>query len=174
MYSLNIASEKVFFKDIKPADLPLILNWYNNIEYFMYATGVSSPITLEILTRKYAEVAICSSEFFVGIFQKTGGRMVGILKGSLQYKNRDAVWISSIVIETTQQKKGYGTAAIELLLAHLKGTGKVREAYLAVIEDNVQGRNFWLKQSFRVLRRMESPFVLQDKKRSAVIMHRRL
>jgi RimJ/RimL family protein N-acetyltransferase len=174
MFSLNIANERIWFKDIKPDDLPLILKWYNKVDYFMYATGVSQPITLEVITQKYAEVAICSSEFFVGIFEREGGNMVGILKGSLQYKHRDAVWISSIVIDTLYQKKGYGTAAIELLFDHLKSTGKVKNAYLAVIEDNIQGKNFWLKQNFRVLRRMESRFVLMDKKRSAVIMHRGL
>ena len=93
-----------------------------------------------MLTQKYAEVSICTNEFFVGIYSYVENKMIGILKGRLEYENKNTVWISSIVIDLVYQNKGYGSLCIRILLEHLKLYNKIKEAYLAVIEVNEQGR----------------------------------
>lgn len=172
MYSLNIQNEMIYFKDIKIKHLPYILQWYNKVEDFKFATGIDTPMTLEMLTQKYAEVAICSNEFFVGIFNKNENKMIGILKGRLHYNEKDAVWISSLAIDSKYQRKGFGSSALNLLLDYLKQKNMVRCAYLAVIEENMQGRRFWAKHGFQVLRKMENHIRLQDKQQNAIIMYK--
>jgi ribosomal protein S18 acetylase RimI-like enzyme len=173
MFPLNMSCDFIYFKDIKLEHLPYILKWYNKVDDFKFATGIDTPITLEVLTQKYAEVAICGDEFFTGIYNKEE-KMIGILKGRLKYKNRDAVWISSIVIDTEYQHRGYGRVVINLLLNYLKEKNKVRGVYLAVVEENLQGRTFWLKQSFKELRRIENHLKLQDKQRNVIIMYKQI
>jgi len=174
MHSLNIQNDIVYFRDIKPEHLPMILKWYNKVDDFKFATGIDTPMTLEKLTGKYAEVAICVNEFFVGIYSKNESRMIGILKGRLEYKNKYAVWISSIVIDSNLQKKGYGTASVNLLLNVLKTNQNVQDAYLAVIEDNEQGRMFWNKLKFKELRRIENHLKLQNKPQNVIVMHKQV
>ncbi|MCX7921920.1 MAG: GNAT family N-acetyltransferase [Clostridia bacterium] len=173
MFSLDIQNDTVYFKDIKPADLPLILNWYNKVDDFKFATGIDTPISLEKLTRKYAEVAICRSEFFAGIYLKGINKLIGIVKGSLKYRESDSVWISSLAIDTDYQNNGYGTMVIELLLKHLKLNNNINCAYLAVVEENIQGRNFWVKQKFQTLRKMEGHLTIQDRPQNVIIMHKK-
>lgn len=172
MFHLNICNDSVFFEDIKLEHLPLILKWYNKVEDFKFATGIDCPITIEALTKKYAEVAICSNEFFVGIYIKNEKRIIGILKGRLEYENKHSVWISSIVIDPRHQNKGYGSSAIDLLLTYLKSNNKVNTVYLAVIEENIQGRLFWKKHGFNELRRIENHLKLQNRAQNVIILQK--
>lgn len=172
MLSLNIQEDTVYFRDIKLEHLPQILNWYNKIDDFKFATGIDQPMTIDMLIQKYAEVAICANEFFVGVYSHIEKKMVGILKGRLEYENKYSVWISSIVIDSAYQNKGYGSLSIQILLKHLKYYNKIKEAYLAVIEVNEQGRRFWCKNCFNEVRRIQNHIKLQNKHQNVIIMHR--
>ncbi|MCX8131745.1 MAG: GNAT family N-acetyltransferase [Clostridia bacterium] len=174
MFSLNIQNDAIFFKDIKLEHLPYILQWYNKVDDFKFATGIDTPMTLEMLTKKYAEVAICSNEFFVGIFDRCESKMIGILKGRLHYKEKDAVWISSLAIDSQYQRRGFGSSALSLLLSYLKQKNMVKSVYLAVIEENIQGKSFWAKHNFQVLRKIEKHIKLHDRQQNAIIMYRHI
>ncbi|MCX7842664.1 MAG: GNAT family N-acetyltransferase [Clostridia bacterium] len=174
MLPLNIAGEHVFFEDIKIEHLPIILKWYNSVDCFKFATGVDSPITLEKLTQKYAEVAICSNEFFVGIFLIRERKMIGILKGRLENKGAQTVWISSIVIDPFYQKRGFGSSSVNLLLDYLRSNYYVKFACLAVIEENIPGRAFWSKLGFTETRRIENHLKLKDKQQNVIIMNKEI
>ncbi len=172
MYSLNIQNETVYFRDIKIEHLPHILHWYNKVDDFKFATGIDEPMTLDCLKRKYAEVSISSNEFFVGIYARAEGKMVGILKGRLSYRERDSAWISSIAIDLVYQNKGFGSSSIQLLLDHLKFKCQIRDIYLAVIEENIRGVSFWNKHNFKAMRKIDNHIKLQNRFQNAIIMHR--
>jgi ribosomal protein S18 acetylase RimI-like enzyme len=174
MFSINIHNETIYFKDINLNDLPQILEWYNKVDEFKFATGIDSPISLEELVKRYADIIISRSEIFTGIYLESGNKMIGILKGSLKYKDKDALWISSIVVDHEYQNKGYGSLAITLLLKYLRINNKVESAFLAVVEENVQGRAFWVKQKFRELKRIENRLKLQRKNQNIIIMSKNL
>jgi len=170
--TLNIQSDYLRFNDIKHENLEEILKWYNDVDKFMFATGIDTPVTLETLNQKYSEVIICRDEFFVGIYSSKEENMVGVLKGRLQDKNNDSVWISSIVIDPCYQKTGIGSMSIDLLLGHLSENYDIKNAFLAVIEENIAGIAFWKKQNFCELRRIQNHLKLGDKKHNVIVMHR--
>jgi len=174
MFTLNIKNRNVLLKDIKPEQLPLLLKWYNNIEDFSYATGIDTPITMEKLACKYAEVAICSNEFFAGIYLVDEKKMIGIVKGSLKHKEKNSVWISSIVIDAQYQRKGYGRETITLLLDFLKTNNGIKDALLSVIEDNLKGRAFWRRLGFSELKEMENHIRLHNTLQNVIIMHKHI
>lgn len=174
MLALNIQNSIVCFRNIVLHDLPKILEWYNKVDDFKFATGIDKPISLSVLRQKYAEVVISSREFFVGIYELREGKLIGLLKGRLQNRNDSTVWISSIVIDPLYQHCGYGSSSIELLLGHFKSNNNVKKAYLAVIEDNFQGRAFWFKHKFCELRKIENHLKLNDKQQNVIIMQKSL
>ncbi|MCR4435850.1 MAG: GNAT family N-acetyltransferase [Clostridiales bacterium] len=175
MLSLNIQNDVILFRDVQLEYLPQILEWYNKIDEYKFATGIDKPITLEKLTQKYSEVAICSNEFFVGIYTKARGDLIGILKGSIRHENkRYSVWISSIVIDTQYQDQGYGSEAVNLLLSHVKAARGIRNAYVAVIENNPRGMAFWLKHGFKELKRIPNHIRLDNQDQNVIIMRKRI
>lgn len=172
MLSLNIQAQNINFKDIKFEHLPQILNWYNKIDDFKFATGIDHPMTLEMLIWKYSEMSNCTNEFFVGIYCPYEQKMIGILKGRLEFENNYSVWISSIVIDSLYQNKGYGSVAINVLLDHLKRFNNIRDAYLAVVEVNNHGICFWNKNNFCKVKKIQNHIKLQNKQQNIIIMHK--
>lgn len=172
MLKLNLQNSEIFIKDIKYEQLPMLLEWYNNVDEFKFATGVDKPIPLEELTLRYAEAAISSCEFFSAIYLRNQGKMIGILKGRIKFKNKLAVWINSIVIDPNYQNKGFGTSSIELLLRYLKSELSVNGAFLSVIADNIKGRNFWDKLGFNEARKMSNHAHLEGKSQDVIILYK--
>ena len=173
MLSINTHNNTVFFRDIKTEHLPRILDWYNKIDDFKFATGIDAPISMGILMGKLAEVRISSEEFFVGIHLRQS-EMIGVLKGRVQNRIRSTAWINSIVIDPLYQKKGYGSSAIELLLWYLSTQKGTQTVLLSVIEENTAGVEFWSKNGFQKIRRIENHIILQDKGQNVIIMQKTL
>lgn len=172
MLRLNIKNEIISFVNIRPEQLPDILKWYNNYNEFKYATGVDKPITMSCMMQRYEEAAICSSEFFVGIYENISSKMVGILKGRVKDKENHIVWINSLAIDPAMQGKGYGTLAISLLLGHMKNNHGIKTAYIAVVEDNIQGLKFWRSNGFTEVKRIDSNIMMDGEKHSTIIFQK--
>lgn len=172
MFKLNIQNDVLRLQDIKLEHLPKILEWYNNVDDFKYATGVDTPITLEVLTGRYAEVAISSNEFFAGIYVIDTEGMVGLIKGRVKYREESAVWISSLVIAPKYQRRGIGTVSINLLLNHLKKYNNVMTAYLSVVEENIKGKKFWDKLKFQEVKKIDNYYHILDKHQNVSIMYK--
>lgn len=173
MYSLEIQNDDVYLKNIRFHDLERILEWYNRVDDFQYATGVDSCMTLDMLTQRYMSAASSSNDFFVGIYNRES-TMVGILKGRIQSKGRPALWISCIAIDSLHQNKGYGRAAVNLMLDHFKAVRGIQTAYLAVVEDNLHGRAFWAGQKFKILKKIDKHVRIQGKTHNVIIMFKTL
>lgn len=174
MYSLNIRNDLIHIKDIKPYDLPEILEWYNKVDDFKFATGNDSIIDFRTLAMKFNEAVSSKNEFFSGIYLNKQNRLIGFIKGNLRNRNRDAVWISSIVIDTAFQNMGYGSSAIESFLIHIKTANNIKSAYLAVVEDNHAGKGFWLKNRFCELKSIKKRIQLREKHMNVIIMRRNI
>lgn len=173
MYSLNLQNNRIALRDIKIHHLHHILKWYND-DGFQFATGMEVPVSLEMLMRKYAEVAVCSNEFFAGIYIHQGETMVGLLKGTLAYRSKDTAWINSIIIDKAYQNMGIGTQSMHLLLEYLRNTKSIQKVYLAVVEENMTGRRFWESLGFDGVRRIENYLVLGQQKQDVIVMRKRL
>jgi len=98
--------------------------------------------------------------------------MIGILKGSFQKENNGSIWINSIIIDPVYQNMGYGGMVLNLVLNHFRDKKGIRNAYLAVVEDNAKGRAFWEKHGFREIKTMEKHLKLKGRYRNVIIMHR--
>lgn len=174
MYSLNIKNESIYLKDVEINQLPEILKWYNKVDVFSFATGIDTPIVLRDLKLRYTEAAICSREFFCCIYKAGRSQMIGILKGTFQKEKDGSIWINSIIIDPKYQNMGYGGMVLDLILNHFKSNKGIKHAYLAVVEDNKQGRAFWTKHNFKEIKTIKNHLKLQDRYWDVIIMHRKV
>ncbi|WP_331915393.1 GNAT family N-acetyltransferase [Pseudobacteroides sp.] len=171
---MNIQSQYVYLKDISYDDIEKILKWYSRVDHFKYATGKDIPVEINELTSIYKESVESDSEFFTGIYKKDSNQMIGILKGRLESTHKNKVWIRTIVIDPHHQRKGYGRESVRLSLSYLKAKGNASEAYLAVAEENVKGRQFWEALGFDFYKKMFSCVKIADKQCEVVIMQKKL
>jgi RimJ/RimL family protein N-acetyltransferase len=174
MLSMNIQSQYVYLKDISYDDLERIVTWYKSVEHFKYATGKDAPVEINELASIYKESVESDSEFFVGVYKKENNQMIGILKGKLEAKHENKVWVRTIVIDPHYQRKGYGRESINLGFLYLKNCKNVSEVYLAVAEENFKGRKFWEALGFNLYKRMFSCIKIADKQCNVLIMQKNL
>ena len=174
MYSLNARNETVYFDDICSGELPQVLKWYNLVEEFKYATGNDREITIDILLQKYREAMDSPVDFLAGIHLNRDGRMIGAMRGRIQYSEKNTGWLNFIVIDPEYQGRGYGSASVNLLINHLGTACGLKGIYLAVAEDNLRGMAFWAGNNFSGVRRMENRLSLSGRRCAAIIMYRRI
>lgn len=169
LLKLDIADNIIRLKGITHTQLPEILNWYNNTEQFKYATGIDKPVSMDYLLRKYEEAAICGVEFFAGIYGNHG-KMIGLVKGRVGRKSVPAIWINSIIISPSDQRKGIGSLTVKLLIEGLNKSGEYKKVCVSVVEKNTAGLRFWIKNGFRCVRRIEKHITLDNIKHDVTIM----
>jgi len=178
MLTINLNDENLFFKDVNKEDLTNVLKLYNQNEINMYATGIDRPMSYEDINQKYLEVLVNSHEFFAGIFSdhdsRADSRMIGVIKGRIDYDNNEEAWISSILIDSHFQNNGIGTKAVSSILKMLKDTYDIKTVMIGILSGNHIGRAFWSKIGFNYMRTIEQYFKLNNKTEDFIIMKKDL
>lgn len=178
MLTINIREKNLCFKDITKYDLDEVLKLYNQNEINMYATGIDRAMSLNDITQKYLEVLVNSHEFFVGIFvydsDSAISKMIGVIKGRIDYDNNEEAWISSILIDNSFQRKGIGSNAVDLLIELLGRNYGIKSILIGTLSGNAIGKRFWKKLGFNYIRTIDQYIKLNSKTEDFIIMRKEL
>lgn len=178
MLTINLCNENLFFKNINKDDLLEVLKLYNQNDKNMYATGRDTPMSYEDISQKYLEVLVNSHEFFAGIFiihpDNSSQKMVGVIKGRIDYDNNEEAWISSLLIDSSHQKNGIGTKVVGSILKMLKDTYDIKAVLVGTLSGNYIGREFWSKIGFSYIRTIEQYIKLNNRTEDFIIMKKDL
>ena len=169
MLDISYKNRSLSFENIKKKDMPLLLEWYNKIGDYVYATGIDKPMTLEEILEKYIEAEIGTCEFFAWIINSYEEK-VGIIKGSIKYQENDSIWINSLLIDAKYRRKGYGREAVTVLFSTLSKSFNLQKLYVSVIEDNKIGITFWNNIGFQTVKRLSKHIQLAGTLRNTIIM----
>lgn len=148
-----------------------VLEWYNSGEGYRYATGTDEHITLKALEDKFDSIDANDNEFFLGIYRYPDSELVGIITGSLKGR---AVWIKLMAVAAEHRGLGFGSCSAALLLKHMKETDCAADCYLSVVDKNLSGRKFWLKNGFREINRIEKHKLFDGMEYDIIIMQKRI
>ena len=178
MLTINHEMENLRFKDVTNESLEDILKLYNQNEINIYATGIDRPMSFQDIKQKYVEVLVNSHEFFAGIFvcepHSSMERMIGVIKGRIDYDNNDEAWISSILIDSSFQKGGIGTKVVNTIIKMLKDTYDIKAILIGTLSGNGMGQGFWKKMGFNYIRTIEQYIKLNNKNEDFIIMKKDL
>lgn len=174
MLALNMEFEIFTFRDIKKDELGLVLDIYNETDESMLATGISTKLSLDEMEEKYLEVLISSHEFFIGIFSKSDGDLIGVLKGRIDYDNSDEAWIASFIIKKDRRNEGIGNRTINAFMSYMNKTYDVKRFNAGVISRNKKGINFWTKAGFKHVRTIKNYIDLNNAYEDFIIMSKEL
>jgi RimJ/RimL family protein N-acetyltransferase len=177
MLTMNMSSDDLIFKDITKEYLNEALHLYNQNEINMYATGIDRPMSYEDICQKYLEVLVNSHEFFTGIFKEdieAQNKMIGVIKGRIDYDNSEEAWISSILIDSGFQKSGLGTKAVGAVLKMLQDHYDIKRTMIGILSGNRIGRDFWSKIGFHYIRTIHQYIKLNNQDEDFIIMKKDL
>ncbi len=176
MLTLNIQMDNLILKDITNEDLRNVMDLYNQNDLNIYATGIDRRMSLKDIKEKYLEVLVNSHEFFTGIFREMNGsvKIVGVIKGRIDYENSEEAWISSILIDNRYQRLGIGTKAVTAIIDALNRSYDVKRFYIGMIDGNDIGRCFWQKLEFSYFRTIEQYIRLKNFAADFIIMKKEI
>ncbi len=179
MLTLKFTKDCLMFKDIAKDDLEQILNLYNQNEKNIYATGIDRLMSLEDIHEKYLEVLVSSYEFFTGIFLHNDGsadssKLIGVVKGRIDYENSEEAWISSVLIDNRYQHQGIGTKSVNAIVNHLNHAYDIKKFFIGIISGNSIGRCFWQNMGFNYLRTIEQYMTLNHHAEDFIIMQKEI
>ncbi|MBZ5789695.1 GNAT family N-acetyltransferase [Burkholderia contaminans] len=83
-------------------------------------------------------------------------QMIGCADVIRAYPNDDCIWIGLLLLSEAHQRRGYGKAALGLLLDMAREWG-FRTVQLAVISTNPSAQAFWQREGFVEIRRTVNP-----------------
>jgi RimJ/RimL family protein N-acetyltransferase len=172
MMPIDTYDDTLCIKTIEKEDFTMLLEWYNQIDKYKYATGLDSPISLEQLNEKYLETLVNTQEFYLIIYLKGENIKIGNIKGHMGYNKPNQCWITSMLIDENYQSRGLGTKAINLLFDYLKNRLSINDFYASVMEENKMGVHFWLKNGFKKVRVAKDFFRFDGKYQNAYIMNK--
>lgn len=146
---------------LEPEDLSFLYELENDESLWQY--GHSNVPYSRFVLRKYLETQSCD------IFQDGQVRMVieheGQAVGTVDICNFDAQHLRaevSIVVLAMYQNKGYGTAAMSLLLDYVKAHLPLHQLYAIVGESNEPSQHLFKRCGFRQSAILEDWLALQD------------
>lgn len=180
MLTINIQLDNLVYKDIAKENLRAVLDLYNQNGENIYATGIDRQMSLRDIKEKYLEVLVNSHEFFTGIFLRQcnndaeGLKMVGVVKGRIDYENIEEAWISSIIIDSRYQRKGIGRKTVDTLINILNQTYDVKRIFIGIISCNDIGKYFWQRMGFDYYRTIEHYIRLNNHAEDFVIMKKEI
>lgn len=154
MFDIDFNFEDFTVSSLKNKDIKTVEGWL--LSQNEKGGFSENKINLSEVKERYIESLISESEFFLKIVQKD--KIIGIIKGRLEFKPLNEVWIWYFIIEKDLRHEHLGSKVLENLTAYFNSElGKY--SFFSVVEaDNPPAKKFWKSNGFNVIRVAEDYF----------------
>lgn len=155
MHSFRISNEIILIKKIDKENIDKLLEWYvYDSDPYKYATGVIDKKTSILQLKSMLDSLNDEGNFLAGIYLSNSNVMIGMLKGSINFKKEPLLWINVFLIDKQYQNKGYGTSAVCMLFSFFKENYNISRSLISVSECNSKAISFWEKLGFKEYKRI--------------------
>ena len=147
MFDISIKFEDISLVSLNTQDIVPVRHWLEeqNCNDFTY-----EYLNLNELSDRFLESYVSEGEFFVKILETD--KIIGILKGRIEFKNPNEIWILYFILDSKLRKKGIGSKMLNYLLKYFSDSFCINDVYTIVVEDNNGTEYFWSKNGFKVYR----------------------
>jgi len=145
------AGTRVVVRHLGRQDLKRIKNWFRNLELVSLAFGIQGdPATLQKIADDYYREIFWWQKNALAI-DTNSGECIGFMKYTLREDTEVHAKVGILIGEPAYWQHGYGTEAMQLLLAYLFEKIKVDRVELDTAEFNVRAQASFAKCGFRRL-----------------------
>lgn len=166
MFDISFEFDDINITSLESSDLPHIQKWLNQQSNFYINDG--NPIDSKELHERFLEYYVSEEEFFLKI--EKSHKLIGLLKGRIEFKNNNNVWIWYFIIDSSYREKGIGSRILSELRRYFKKNYGIYDFYTGIVENDIQALRFWNRNNFTLLRVSEDYFSTEDKKINMLIL----
>jgi len=165
MFNIDIEFDDVNIINVEKEDIIQIENWINNQQDSNI--GSKGNYTLNEFYERYLEYYVSEGEYFLKVL--CGSELIGIIKGRIEFKNPNEVWIMCYLIKSELYEVDLSLEIINEFLKHLYEDYGLCNFYTFVSSNNSNMLNFWKNNSFEISR-VTSNFLGIDSKDKDVLI----
>jgi RimJ/RimL family protein N-acetyltransferase len=166
MFDININLDDLNISSVEKEDILNIQMWINDQN--CTKPDCDKPLPLKEFYERFLEYYVSESEFFLKINQ--GEKLVGVLKGRIEFKNTSEVWLWYFLIDSNCREKGLGTKILEKITSYFSNELGIYNFYTGVCEKDTGMLSFWNKNSFRLIRVSKDYFNVDGEELDMIVM----
>ncbi|WMJ81031.1 GNAT family N-acetyltransferase [Clostridium sp. MB40-C1] len=149
MFHIEFKFEDIEILSIEKQDLGNIYEWYVNEELEKGQCGNNSVCEKDFYER-FLEYYFSECEFFLKINRKKN--LIGIVKGRIEFKNPNKVWITYIMVDHPLRGDGLGSKILNKVINYFVSEYGICKFYVKVGENDEECIDFLKKNGFRIIR----------------------
>lgn len=163
MLEVELRFDDIDISNIKKRNLPKIQRWMILQDQF-----VNDETDLQELEERFLESYISECEFFLKINKKN--ELIGIIKGRIEFKNPNEVWIWSFYIDDEHRITNLNNEIIEKLLNYFSEGYGIDVFCSRIIKNDEESLRFWNKIGFKTVRMVKDFYSINGKHMDMLIM----
>lgn len=147
MFDVSINFEDISLVSLNTQDILPVRHW---LEEQNCNDSTYEYLNLNELPDRFLESYVSEGELFVKIVEND--EIIGILKGRIEFKNPNEMWILYYIIDNKLRKKGIGSKILNYLLNYFSDSYCINDVYAIVVGDDCGAEYFWSENGFKVYR----------------------
>jgi len=148
MFNIDIKFDDIRIMSVEKEDIFKIENWINNQQGFNI--DAQKNYSIKEFYERYLEYYVSEGEYFLKVL--CGSKLIGILKGRIEFKNPNEVWIMCYLIESRLYDAEISTTIINEFLNHLYENYGICNFYTFISVNNQQMLKVWKNNNFEISR----------------------
>jgi len=166
MFNIDIMFDDVSIMSVEKEDIIKIENWINRQQGFNIDAGQDYGI--KEFYERYLEYYVSEGEYFLKVMR--GSDLIGIIKGRIEFKNPNEVWIMCYLIEFRLYVLDISTTIIKEFIKHLYINYGIRNFYTYVSSDNHSMLKLWKNNNFEISRVTSNFLEINSKDKDILIL----
>ncbi len=166
MFDININIDDVNISSIEKEDIILIQQWIN----FQSCNfrDKEKPLRLKEFYERFLEYYVSEGEFFLKINKEQ--KLIGVLKGRIEFKNSNEVWFWYFLVDGQYRDKGLGSEIIKAVQNYFYQGFGIYDFYTGVCEQDRDMLRFWSKNGYRLIRVSKGFFNVNEQNKDMLIL----
>ncbi len=170
MFNIDIVFNDISIMSVKKEDIFKIQSWISNQQVFNI--DAEKNYGIKEFYERYLEYYLSEGEYFLKIL--CGGEIIGLIKGRIEFKNPNEVWIMCYLIEFSLYGDNISTTIIHEFLSHLYENYGMNNFYTFVSTNNHAMLKLWKNNNFEICRVTSNFLELDRKDKDILILKREL
>ena len=169
MFDINFKFEDINISSMESPDIVPAMEWLDAEKN--KGNLHEKHLNIKELRERFLESYLSEGEFFLKIIKEK--QFVGILKGRIEFKNSNEVWILYYIIDRNLKNKGIDSIILENLTSYFYKELGIYSFFTVVSEDNLEIEAFWNRNGFSLVRVAENYFDNEGKNINMLIFKKK-
>lgn len=167
MFDIELLIDDIRLSSVEKEDVQIIKDW---MQEEMNSKNSELWTDISELDDRFLEYYMSENEFFLKVIKNN--KLVGILKGRVEFKNPNDVFIGCFILDSNLRGEGLGSRILLETIKYFEKNFGIYNFYTSIIDGSKEAIKFWTKNSFVLHRISRNFFNIKGKERDMLIFKR--